>query len=352
MPACSPPTCPTRSPLARKRLAGDRRAGRVRQAARLRRSRDGRRSRDLSGSRRPSDRGRGWRPRGPARRCRGPPGWRSTSTRCVGNLAAVRDARRPGRPRRARRQGRRLRPRRRPGRARARGGRRRRPRASRRFDEAVELRDAGIRVPILVLYPVPPALAAERRGCGVARDRGRPGAARRALARARDRGRRHGDADLGDPARGRDRARARRRSPRGRAAVAAATPIDAGPRARARRRVDAPPGAGGCRPRRERQVGRFEARAAALVATPASAVPRRHVAASGGLLLERRGRARRRAARASSIYGLVPDELARARRPASRWRRRAAAGPVAPRAPGPRRGPAGRVGGSATARRS
>ncbi len=36
------------------------------------------------------------------------------------------------------------------------------------FDEAVELRDGGIRVPLLVLYPIPPALAAGAARLGVA----------------------------------------------------------------------------------------------------------------------------------------------------------------------------------------
>ena len=42
------------------------------------------------------------------------------------------------------------------------------------FDEALELREAGIRVPILVLYPIPPAWAAEAARQGIATTAGDP----------------------------------------------------------------------------------------------------------------------------------------------------------------------------------
>ncbi len=169
------------------------------------------------------------------------------------------------------------------------------------FDEALELRDDGIRLPLLVLYPIPPALAADaaRLGIAVAAGDG-PGLA--ALVQA---------ASTIDP----DRPLALElevETGLGRGGVMVADLPAA-----ARRLVDAP----GIRlaglwthfqaiedaATTAVQIERFEEAVAAVVATGID-LPPRHASASAGLLGEgvlaldgvRPGLA---------IYGIVPDEL-------------------------------------------
>jgi len=170
------------------------------------------------------------------------------------------------------------------------------------FDEALELRDAGVRAPILVLYPAPAAWATEAARLGIA-------------------------VTAGDAALLEELDRALARAPRdalleielevetglGRGGLAGADLIDA-----ARRIVAAP----GLRliglwthlqavedgELTARQVARFEA-ASAMVAGAGIPLPVRHVAASAAVIAGgvgtydgiRPGLA---------IYGLVPDELA------------------------------------------
>jgi alanine racemase len=170
------------------------------------------------------------------------------------------------------------------------------------FDEAVELRDAGIAVPIAVLYPVPPALAADARAHGVSVSVGDPvllaGLLQAAAAGAA------GGLDLAielevESGLGRDGFDLAD-------LVAAAQAIGSTDGARLAglwTHLQAPEDL----PRTARQVDRFEAAADALRAAGIE-LPRRHAAASVGLLVGdvsaydgiRPGLA---------LYGLVPDEI-------------------------------------------
>ena len=165
------------------------------------------------------------------------------------------------------------------------------------LDEALALRAAGIRAPILVLYPIPPAfagLAAERR-IGVTA--GNSTLLEELLAAA-DAGRLelHLEVETGL---GRD-------GLAGEALLAAAKAIEASPNARIESlwtHLQAPEDA----PRTGAQLERFEAATAALEAAGVR-LPPRHVAASAGLVLD--GVASLDGARPGlAIYGLVPDEL-------------------------------------------
>ena len=219
----------------------------------------------------------------------------------AGNLAVARAAGRARGPRRARRQGRRLRPRDDPGRPGAgRGGRRRALRRDpRRGAGAAGRRRRWPADP--VLYPVPPALAgraAERR---VAVAAGDP-----ALLRALARRRAAGDAPAGRRSTSSSRSRAgwgaaasrsrgRSRPPRrSRRPAARAWPASGRTSRRPRTPPGPPPRSSGSRPR-------SQALAAAGVE-----VPRRHVAASGGLLDAARARLRRRPAGADRRTASCP----------------------------------------------
>ena len=171
------------------------------------------------------------------------------------------------------------------------------------FDEAVELRDAGIEAPIAVLYPVPAGLVADRgrrsawrsapatrcssRGCSTG---SRPRTPATPTWRSSSRSR-AGSAGTGSTARTCWRPRAAIGSARGVRLAGLWT------------HLQAPEDL----PRTERQMARFEAAAAALRDAGVD-LPHRHAAASAGILLGdvaaydgiRPG---------LSIYGLVPDEI-------------------------------------------
>ncbi len=167
------------------------------------------------------------------------------------------------------------------------------------FDEAVELREAGIGAPIAVLYPVPPAFVAEAARLGVAVSAGDPVL----LARMLD-GVAGGHPDVAieleiESGLGRD-------GFDGTDLLAAAEAIGSTRGTRLAglwTHLQAPED----RPRTERQMARFEAAADALRAAGVD-LPHRHAAASAGILLGdvaaydgiRPGLA---------IYGLVPDEI-------------------------------------------
>ena len=181
------------------------------------------------------------------------------------------------------------------------------------LDEALELRVAGIRAPVLVLFPIPPDGAPVAARAGVQISAGDAGLLARALAAYRSAGR-----------------RARRELPRlgvqmaietglGRdgltadEAVAAAAAIAATPGADLRgawSHLQAP----GDRARTDRQVASFAGALAALRRAGID-VPHRHVLASGGLLaVERLVSGRRPLFDGLRVglaaYGVVPDGLA------------------------------------------
>ena len=209
-----------------------------------------------------ADRGRGWRP--PAcRRCRGPPGSRSTSTRSRATWRSLRELRRARRRRSARSS--------RPtptatGRSRS-PARSRRPAptgsASRPSTRRSRCATAGIAAPILVLYPIPAAWAAEaaRRGIAVTagdpdllgRDARRP-AAGDAPGRAPLAVELEVETGLGAAASHADGARRGRRGDRARAGPSARRPLDPPPGARGRGR-DGRASWHGSRPRRRRLRG-------------------------------------------------------------------------------------------------
>ena len=204
-PGCSPPTCPDAVPIVRKRLAAIAERSQARQAARVHGPRRRAEATRLSAAPRPR--------RGSIEERLAAAGlpplprtaWAEIDLDALaGNLAVLRalagdrDAGPPGR------EGRRVRPRRRPGRAGAGGGRRgrllRRDASTRRSPSAAP----GIERPILVLYPIPPALAggrararaiavtagdrdAPRRRCWRRVRRGRPPGARRSRSSSRSR---------------------------------------------------------------------------------------------------------------------------------------------------------------------
>jgi alanine racemase len=169
------------------------------------------------------------------------------------------------------------------------------------LDEGLLLRAAGIEVPILVLYPIPPALAAVAAGARLAVTAGDPALLDELLARLRS-----------DPPTAPLEIQLEVETGLGRGGFLGDTLVDAaravtactGARlASAWTHFQAP--ADG--PRTAAQVAAFERATAALVAS-GMPVPSRHVAASGGLLLEhvvsldgvRPGLA---------VYGLPPDEF-------------------------------------------
>ncbi len=180
------------------------------------------------------------------------------------------------------------------------------------FDEALALREARIRAPLLVLYPIPPAWA--------------PDAARRAIAVSA------GDPDLlaavlatlgsaRRPGSRRLRIELEVETGLGRggflpeAVVGAARAIHADGHAVVTglwTHLQAPED----RERTDRQFGRFEAAAAAL-RTAGIRLPVRHAAASTSLLAEAGGLVAYDGVRPGlAIYGLPPDELRADQRPA------------------------------------
>ena len=171
------------------------------------------------------------------------------------------------------------------------------------LDEAMVLRGAGIELPILVLYPIPPALAgvARRHAIGVtAGDVPLLGA----LLAAIDRGGAENDDPLAlhlevETGLGRG-------GVAGAELLAAARSIDASPSARLVSlwtHLQAPEDGA----RTASQLERFERAAADLEAAGVS-LPGRHLAASAGLLLD--GVASLDGARPGlAVYGLLPDEL-------------------------------------------
>ena len=173
------------------------------------------------------------------------------------------------------------------------------------FDEALELRSAGIEAPILVLYPIPPALAAEARGARIAITVGDDELLAAILAAA---GSAPGSAADSAPL----ELQLEVETGLGRGGFAvdhvvlAARLIEASPATRfaglwthLQAAEDAP--------RTAAQVARYEAAASALERSGVR-LPPRHVAASGGLLVD--GVASLDAVRPGLMtYGIAPDEL-------------------------------------------
>jgi alanine racemase len=169
------------------------------------------------------------------------------------------------------------------------------------LDEAIALREAGIDRPILVLYPIPPALAGEARTRGIAVTAGDP----RLLVELLDAV--GGDASAPPLAVHLEVETGLGRGGfLGAALLEAARQVAGAPGLRlagAWTHFQAPEDA----PRTAAQVDAFE-RATAELAAGGIELPKRHVAASGGLLLGdvlgldgvRPGLA---------VYGLLPDEL-------------------------------------------
>ena len=169
------------------------------------------------------------------------------------------------------------------------------------FDEGVALREAGIARPILVLYPIPPALAATARESSLG-------------VTAGDTAMLAGLLDTLDAAASQDRLAVHlevetglgRGGLAGQALVDAALRIERAPGTRLASlwtHLQAPEDA----PRTTAQLERFETAADQVVAAGV-ALPPRHVAASAGLLLD--GVASLDGARPGlSVYGLLPDEL-------------------------------------------
>ena len=170
------------------------------------------------------------------------------------------------------------------------------------FDEAVELRDAGIAAPIVVLYPVPPALVADAARLGVAVSAGDPVLLARMLDGVAAATGDHPDLAIEleiESGLGRDGFDAAD-------LLAAAEAIGSARGVRLAglwTHLQAPEDL----PRTERQIARFEAAAAALRAAGV-ALPHRHAAASAGILLGDVG-AYDGIRPGLAIYGLVPDEI-------------------------------------------
>jgi alanine racemase len=169
------------------------------------------------------------------------------------------------------------------------------------LDEAIALRDAGIARPILVLYPIPPALAETARGAGLgvtAGDRTLLEGLLGALAgdASHDQLALHLEVETG----------LGRGGFAGPALLDAARLVERAPGARLASlwtHLQAPED----EPRTARQLERFEAAADELAADGVD-LPPRHVAASAGLLLD--GVASLDGARPGlAVYGLLPDEL-------------------------------------------
>ena len=179
------------------------------------------------------------------------------------------------------------------------------------FDEAVELREAGLRLPILVLFAIPPEHAAEAGRRRIAITVGDPVLLERTLAAV-------------ERARSASRAGGRRHAPHqlelhlevetglGRAGIAAADV------AAVATRIGAAPGVrlGGVwshlqapldRGRTESQASRLDA-AVELLGADGVRVPRRHLSASGGLLAGT-GPILEGVRIGLALYGLPPDDL-------------------------------------------
>ena len=169
------------------------------------------------------------------------------------------------------------------------------------LDEGVALRGAGITRPILVLYPIPPALAGTARDSGLGVTAGDAAMLAGLLAAldgaaSPDQLAVHLEVETG----------LGRGGFAGEALTDAAGQIERAPAARLASlwtHLQAPEDG----PRTARQLGRFEA-AADAVGAAGVGLPPRHVAASAGLLLD--GVASLDGARPGlSVYGLLPDEL-------------------------------------------
>ena len=175
------------------------------------------------------------------------------------------------------------------------------------MDEAVELRDAGIEVPVRVLYAIPPALVPEAIRHGITVAAGDRGTLDELLAAAAESDGSTGSTAHGSPLRSRSKSRP------GSGAVAPARPTSSGWRSGSRpRQVASLVGvwthlqASDDAAITARQLERFDAASDALGAA-GHATPSRHVAASGGMLT---GVAAYGGVRPGlSTYGIVPDEL-------------------------------------------
>jgi len=169
------------------------------------------------------------------------------------------------------------------------------------LDEGLALRDAGITRPILVLYPIPPALAETARDAGLGVTAGDAALLAGLLdaldgVASPDQLAVHLEVETG----------LGRGGFAGQALLDAARQIERAPGARLASlwtHLQAPEDG----PRTARQLERFEV-AAAEVGAAGVGLPPRHVAASAGLLLD--GVASLDGARPGlSVYGLLPDEL-------------------------------------------
>lgn len=170
------------------------------------------------------------------------------------------------------------------------------------FDEAVALRDAGISIRLIVLYPIPPERAVEAARRGIAVAAVEPGLVEQLISRVGAAGERLPDLEL----------ELEVETGLGRGGLPPEAVADAASRIEAASAVrlvglwthlqasETPD-------RTARQIERFEAATASLAAAGV-AIPRRHVAASGGLLLP--GIPVYDAVRPGlMIYGLPPDEI-------------------------------------------
>jgi len=170
------------------------------------------------------------------------------------------------------------------------------------LDEAVSLRNAGIRAPILVLYPIPPELASEAAEQGIAVTIGDPTLLHRLVAALAARPKSVPDL----------RVQLELETGLGRGGFAPEEAIVAA------REVEAAGGlmldgawshlAAAINPERsEEQRARFE-RALSLLADEGVAIERRHLAASGGLIAAS-APAYDAVRPGLAIYGVVPDDL-------------------------------------------
>lgn len=177
------------------------------------------------------------------------------------------------------------------------------------LDEAVALRKAGIAAPILVLYPIPPALARAAARDGIAVTAGDRDLLVGLLASLHAGGDTVDAADTGLPSLA---IHVEVETGLGRGGFAGSELLEAA------RAIEAASGATLAGlwthlqapedgPRTTAQLARFD-RAATALESAGARLPERHVAASGGLLLD--GVASLDGARPGlAVYGLVPDEL-------------------------------------------
>jgi alanine racemase len=174
------------------------------------------------------------------------------------------------------------------------------------FDEAVELRDAGVRLPVLVLFPVPPGWAAEAARRRIALTVGDPSLLERTLAVVRE------IAARGRPLRPALRLQVEVETGLGRgglppAAVAPAAAAIGATRGARLTGIWSHLAAAEDRARSRLQAERF-AEVERLLAGDGLSVPPRHLAASGGLLAG--SAAPLDAVRPGlALYGIVPEEL-------------------------------------------